>query len=56
MIGDASVDPDNFVAAVEQILNVRFEMILGLDKGVLGFGKKSAWPFLSTNPCWRQYR
>jgi hypothetical protein len=39
-IGDAGVDPGDLAALIEQVLKVHLEMILGLDKGVVGLRKK----------------
>ena len=40
VIGDASVDPSDFAAVIEQVLDVDLEMILGLDKCVVCARKK----------------
>jgi hypothetical protein len=40
VIADTSVDPGNFAATIENVLDMRPETTLGLDKCVVGVGKK----------------
>ena len=39
VVGDTSVDPGNFAATIEKVLDMRPETTLGLDKCVVGVGK-----------------